>query len=186
MGQQSSSNKQINVNWIYGAYVPKDVALEPLTNEGRWKLYLRQTYTTPGIYVKTILFTTRDQIQNSPSEWGDGIEGYAKRVGSRQAQFVIQNSLSAAGNAVVGWEPRYDRCRCDGLWPRTRHAIVRNFVTYDRTEKGSASPIVLVCRCIWGSRYRGDMVSRESERARQGVSGSNHPGGGRNRSELAS
>ena len=133
--QQSPRDKQINVNWIYGAYVPKDVALEPLTNEGRWRLYLRQTYTTPGIYVKTILFTTRDQIQNSPAEWGDGIEGYAKRVGSRQAQFVIQNSLSAAGNAVAGWEPRYDRCRCDGLWPRTRHAIIRNFVTYDRTEK---------------------------------------------------
>ena len=133
--QHTPSDKQINVNWIYGAYVPKDVVLEPLTIEGRWRLYLRQTYTTPGIYVKTILFTTRDQIQNSPSEWGDGIEGYAKRVGSRQAQFVIQNSLSAAGNAAAGWEPRYDRCRCDGLWPRTRHAIIRNFVTYDRTEK---------------------------------------------------
>jgi hypothetical protein len=133
--QRSANNKQINVNWIYGAYVPKDVTLEPLTGEGRWRLYLRQTYTTPGIYVKTVLFTTHDQIQNSPSEWGDGIEGYAKRVSSRQAQFVIQNSLSAAGNAAAGWEPRYDRCQCDGLWPRMRHAIVRNFVTYDRTEK---------------------------------------------------
>jgi hypothetical protein len=131
----SPSDKQINVNWIYGAYVPKDVPLEPLTNDGRWKLYLRQTYTTPGIYVKTALFTTYDQIRNSPGEWGDGIEGFAKRIGSRQAQFIIQNSLSAAGNAAVGWEPRYDRCRCNGFWPRTRHAIVRNFVTYDRTEK---------------------------------------------------
>lgn len=127
--------KQINVNWIYGAYVPKDVPLEPLSGEARWQLYLRQTLTTPGIYVKTVLFTTHDQVQNSPSEWGNGIEGFAKRVGSRQAQFVIQNSFSAAGNAVAGWEPRYDRCRCEGAWPRTRHAIIRNFITYDRTEK---------------------------------------------------
>jgi len=36
---------------------------------------------------------------------------------------------------LLGWEPRYDRCRCGGFWPRTGHAIVRNFVTYDRTEK---------------------------------------------------
>jgi hypothetical protein len=50
-------------------------------------------------------------------------------------QFIIQNSISSLGNGVLGWEPRYDRYRCDGVWPRTRHAIVRNFVTYDRTEK---------------------------------------------------
>jgi hypothetical protein len=29
----------------------------------------------------------------------------------------------------------YDRCKCDGFCPRTRHAIVRNFVTYDGSEK---------------------------------------------------
>lgn len=132
---QSNSDSQINVNWIYGSYVPKDVPLQSLTNSERWKLYVRQTYTTPGIYVKTAIVSLRDQIQDSPEEWGSGAGAYVKRFGSRQAQFVIQNSLSAAGNAALGWEPRYDRCKCDGLWPRTRHAILRNFVTYDRTEK---------------------------------------------------
>jgi hypothetical protein len=132
----SVQGKQINVNWIYGAYVPKDVPLNPLTNKGRWRLYVRQAYTTPGIYIKTLLFTTHDQVQNTPSEWGNDIEGYAKRIGSRQAQFIIQNSLSAEGNALASWEPRYDRCRCNGIWPRTRQTVVRNFVTYDRTEKG--------------------------------------------------
>jgi hypothetical protein len=38
------------------------------------------------------------------------------------------------GNALLGYEPRYDRCRCDGFWPRMGHAAGRNFVTYDRTE----------------------------------------------------
>ncbi len=126
---------QVNVNWLYGAYVPRDVPLKPLTGDERLRLYVRQTFTTPGIYIKTALFSVHDQIANSPPEWGDGIGGYGKRIVSRQAQFIIQNSLSAAGNAATGWEPRYDRCRCTGLWPRTRHAIVRNFVTYDRTGK---------------------------------------------------
>jgi hypothetical protein len=43
---------------------------------------------------------------------------------------VLQLSLTAIRNALLGWEPRYDSCRCDGFRPRTWHAITRNFVTY--------------------------------------------------------
>lgn len=130
-----SAENQINVNWLYGSFVPKDVPLEPLTRDRRWKLYVRQTYLTWGIYVKTAFFATRDQIHDSYPEWGDGFPGYMKRFGSRQAEFIIQNSTIALGDGVLGWEPRYDRCRCSGVWARTRHALVRNFVTYDQTEK---------------------------------------------------
>jgi hypothetical protein len=130
----AESQAQINVNWFYGSYVPKNVPLASLDPRMRWKLYLRQTYTTPGIYIKTLLFATHDQVTDSNPEWGDGLQGFVKRLGNRQVQFIIQNSVSSLGNGIAGWEPRYDRCRCDGFWPRTRHAMVRNFVTYDRTE----------------------------------------------------
>lgn len=128
-------DKQINVNWLYGSFVPKDVPLEPLNGHQRFKLYLRQTYITYGIYIKTVAFAAHGQIKNTPPEWGGGMEGFGKRALSYQGQFIIQNSISSAGNALVQWEPRYERCRCDHFWPRTRHAIARNFVTYDRTEK---------------------------------------------------
>jgi len=124
---------QLNVNWFYGSYVPKEVVLMPLDGRQRFKLYLRQTYTTPGIYIKTALFAIHDQI--SDPEWGDDFKGFAKRVGNRQVQFIIQNSITSFGNGILGWEPRYNRCQCNGFWPRTHHAIIRNFVTYDRTEK---------------------------------------------------
>jgi hypothetical protein len=127
-------DKQINVSWLYGSYVPKDVPLESLNGQQRVKLWVRATFTTYGIYAKTAFFSISDQIRNTPSEWGDGWAGYGKRVASRQGQFVIQNSLSALGNGIVGFEPRYNRCKCDGFWPRTRHAVARNFVTYDRSE----------------------------------------------------
>ncbi len=128
-------NKQINVNWLYGSYIPKDVPIEPLTGAERWTLYKRMTFTTWGIYIKTALFSIHDQVTNSPSQWGDGIGGFGKRVATRQVQFVVQNSFTAVGDAAVHWELRYDRCRCDGFWHRTRHAIVRNFVTYDPDGK---------------------------------------------------
>jgi hypothetical protein len=124
----------INVNWLYGAYVPKEVPLEPLTAHQRGKLYLRQTYLTWGIYLKTGFFAIGDQVGNSPPEWGSGIGGYGKRMASRYGQFAIQNTLSSGGNYLLGYEPRYERCRCSGTWPRIGHALARNFITYNRTE----------------------------------------------------
>jgi len=132
---QASTDDQVHVNWLYGSYVPKEVPLEPMKASIRFKLYIRQTYTTWGIYVKTICFATRDQIHNAYPEWGDDFEGYMKRFGSRQGQFIIQNSTISLGDGILGWEPRYDRCHCSGFWPRTGHAILRNFVTYNGTEK---------------------------------------------------
>jgi hypothetical protein len=131
----SSENRQINVNWLYGSYVPKDVPLESMSGKTRFNLYIRQTYTTWGIYVKTFFFATQDQAHGTFPEWGNGFEGYMKRFGSRQAQFIVQNSTISLGDGLLGWEPRYDRCRCNGFWPRTGHALARNFVTYARTEK---------------------------------------------------
>lgn len=130
-----SADGQINVNWLYGSYVPKNVPLQTLTANQRFKLYVRQTFTTPGIYIKTALFATHDQVTERNPEWGGGLSGFAKRFGDRQVQFIIQNSLASLGNGVFGWEPRYDRCRCEGFWARTRHAVIRNFVTYDRSEE---------------------------------------------------
>jgi hypothetical protein len=126
----TSVNTTLPVNWIYGAYIPKGAPMQPLTGHQRFKLYLRQTYTTPGIYVKTALFSIHDQVNETEPDWGDGASGFAKRVGSLQAGNIIQNSLTALGNAAVGFEPRYDRCRSEGTWPRIRHAVVRNIITY--------------------------------------------------------
>ena len=145
-----SDNDVLKVNWLYGSFVPKDVPLEPLTGQQRWKLYTRMTYTTWGIYIKTGLFTMSDQIRNIPPEWGKTAGGFGKRLGTRQAQFVMQNSLTALGDAAVGWELRYDRCRCDGFWPRTWHATARNFVTYASDER-SLRPQIMPYAAAFGS-----------------------------------
>lgn len=131
----SVKEQQLPVNWLYGAYVPKDAPLVSLTNELRWKLYVRQSFTTPGIYIKTGIFALHDSVENTPPDWGKTAEGFAKRLGTRYTQFLMQNSFTAAGDALVKWEPRYDRCRCSGTKNRVKHAFIRNFVTYASDEK---------------------------------------------------
>jgi hypothetical protein len=130
----ASDKKALHVSWLYGSFVPKDVPFKPLTANQRWKLYVKMTYTTYGIYFKTAFFAISDQINNRPSGWEQTPEGFAKRFGTRQAQFIVQNTVTAFGDGVADWEVRYERCRCDGFWPRTRHAIKRNFVTYGGQE----------------------------------------------------
>jgi hypothetical protein len=144
-------NDTLPVNWLYGAFIPKDAPIEPLSGEERFKLYLRQTYTTPGIYIKTGFFLVHDQAKNDPPEWGQGASGFGKRLGSLQAQNIIQNSLTSLGDAAVKFEPRYDRCRCVGAWPRISHAIVRNFVTYGGADDKALRPQIMPFAAAFGA-----------------------------------
>jgi hypothetical protein len=91
----TSVNTTLPVNWIYGAYIPKDAPMQPLTGDQRFKLYLRQTYTTPGIYVNTALFSIHDQVNETEPDWGDGASGFAKRVGSLHAGKIIQKHVKS-------------------------------------------------------------------------------------------
>jgi hypothetical protein len=148
--ESPSVNTQLPVNWLYGAYIPKDAPLVALNGQERFRLYVRQTYTTPGIYIKTGFFAMHDQVRDSPPAWEDGFSGFSKRVGSNQATNIIQNSFTSLGQGIVGWEPRYDRCRCTGTFPRFRHAFIRNFVTYDHTEQ-SIRPNIMPFAAAFGA-----------------------------------
>src|SRR5579862_3252037 len=130
----SPKPEQLNVNWLYGAYVPKEAPLRPLTAYQRYRLFMRQTFTTPGIYIKSDFLALLDQARGQPYEWGGGMQGYGRRVASEYSRTAIQNVFSTAGNFSLRYEPRYDRCHCVGLGPRTKHALLRNFITYNSTE----------------------------------------------------
>jgi hypothetical protein len=75
-----------------------------------------------------------DQARGVPTQWDDGWDGYVERFASREGQFITANTLAALGNAKLKYEVRYDQCQCEGFWPRTRHAILRNFLTYNESE----------------------------------------------------
>jgi hypothetical protein len=140
--------------WLVGAYVSRTRPLVPLTATQRRDIYLEQTWLTPGTYMKRLFDAGIDQARGVPSQWDDGWGGYTERWASREGQFIAANSLAALGDAKLGYEPRYDQCRCSGAWLRTRHAIVRNFVTYDRTERSMHPQWAL-----YGGSFAGGVIS---------------------------
>jgi hypothetical protein len=121
--------------WIEGVFIPVDQPRVTPTRKEREEIYLRQTLTTPGAYMKRMFGAGIDQARGVPSQWDDGWGGYAERFASREGQFITANTLAALGNAKLGYEVRYDQCKCEGLWPRTKHAFIRNLMTYDRSEE---------------------------------------------------
>jgi hypothetical protein len=140
--------------WFTGAYIEKGRKRVPMTAPQRWDIYLTQTLTTPSAYVKRMFQAAIDQARDAPSQWQGGIGGYGERFASREGQFITANSLAALGNAALKYEPRYDQCQCSGFWPRTRHAILRNFVTYDQSEQH-----VRPQWALYGGAFGGGLVS---------------------------
>jgi hypothetical protein len=140
--------------WLTGVYVEKDQHMTPLTGPERWDIYLRQTLTTPGAYMKRMFAAGIDQARGAPSQWDDGWGGYSERFASREGQFISANSLAALGNAALRYEPRYDVCSCAGFWARSRHAIMRNFLTYNQGEEALRPQLAL-----YGGAFGGGLIS---------------------------
>lgn len=133
---QATLNKMVDweSGWLTGPYVGKDRPLIPVTAEQRWRIYLQQTLTSPSDYFKRMVVAGVDQLRENPTQWGDGWGAYGERFASREGQFISANSLAALGNAALRYEPRYDQCKCSGFKLRARHAILRNFLTYNQSE----------------------------------------------------
>jgi len=140
--------------WVTGIFVEKGQARVPLTFDQRRTLYLQQTLTTPGAYMKRMFAAGIDQVRGVPSQWDDGWSGYTERFASREGQFIAANTLAAAGNAALKYEPRYDQCACSGFLRRTRHSIARNFLTYDRGEQQLRPQWAL-----YGGAFGGGLIS---------------------------
>jgi hypothetical protein len=136
--------------WIAGEYVGRNRTLVTPTREQREEIYLRQTFTTPQAYIKRMFAAGVDQARGVPYQWDDGWGGYGERFASREGQFIAANSLAALGNAKLGYEVRYDQCKCRGLWPRTKHAFIRNLVTYDRSEEHLRPQLALYAGAFGG------------------------------------
>ncbi len=141
-------------NWIAGIYVGRNRKLVPLNREERLDYYLRQTFTRPEDYLKRMFAAGVDQARGVPHQWDDGWAGYTERFASREGQFFTSNSIAALGNAKLGYEVRYDKCKCDRFKQRLHHAIMRNFLTYDQSE-GNLRPQW----ALYGGAFGGGLLS---------------------------
>jgi len=71
---------------------------------------------------------------NAPEEWGQHMDGFAKRVASNVGKSVINNTTAYGLEEAFKLDSRYYRSEKKGIVPRARHAIVSSLTA--RNENG--------------------------------------------------
>lgn len=104
---------------------------QPLTSRERWNLYAKKTYG-PEAWARDAFVSGLRQLKNEPPEWGQGAAGYGHRFGAGFARHVVRASIEYGGGALLGEDPRYERCQCRGAFPRAGHAVKSTFLARNR------------------------------------------------------
>lgn len=110
------------------------------------------------------------QLTGSPTEWGQGTSGYARRAASSLAASGIRNALAFGLDSALRQDPRYFRSTGRGFWQRTRHALRGTIMT--RTDDGGET----FSTWRFGSAYGAAFISNQwhpdrLNTARRGIAG---------------
>lgn len=72
-----------------------------------------------------------DQVAGSPKVWPQDAESFGRRFVTRSAQLVTIETTRHAAAAVLGRDPAYVRCACDGVWRRLGHVTLGVLTDFD-------------------------------------------------------
>jgi hypothetical protein len=71
-----------------------------------------------------------DQLRDTPPEWGEGAEGFAKRFGSSEGMTASHNIIALGGDLAFHLDPRYRRMPEGRVRARIWNAISQSFIAY--------------------------------------------------------
>ncbi len=97
-----------------------------------------------------LAFAAYDQARNDPPEWGKGGAGYARRAASNVGGFVIEEGVTEGLAAAMNRPLDYAHCKCQGVGPRTRHALLGS-ITDELPNGGRAFAVPRVVGAYAGS-----------------------------------
>ena len=93
-------------------------------------------------------------VSNSPSQWASDRTAWAQRFGTALLDNGINTTSLVWISRATHQDPRYRRCDCTGLKPRTWHAVKMAFMSFNRDGDTVFSPAKLI------SPFTGPLVTR--------------------------
>jgi Carboxypeptidase regulatory-like domain len=122
--QLKTEEQQRVLGFIPNIYVVYEPHPEPLT--ARMKFHLAyKSLTSPVFFARTSWWAGVQQARNNPDEWGQGAEGYSKRLGAGFADaFTGSLITNAILPSLLHQDPRYFYQGSGTKWSRARHAIL--------------------------------------------------------------
>lgn len=112
-------------------------ATQPLTPKQKLRIALKDSFDYP-LFGVAAAYAGLYQLEDSHPQFGQGVKGYARRLGTSEADQVDGNMLTEGFLPILLREdPRYFRMAHGSAGKRTWYAVTRIFVT--RTDGGGTS-----------------------------------------------
>jgi hypothetical protein len=100
----------------------------PLTPQGKFDYYVRKTYGPLGIG-RSLFLAGINQWRDDPTEWGQGMEGYGRRLASKFGHHALRRTIQLGAGIGLHEDPRYFRSQRKGFWPRATYAMKHVVIT---------------------------------------------------------
>lgn len=126
--QLKAEEQQRILRIIPNLYVTYEPHPEPLTTGMKFRLAYK-SLTHPVFFARAAAWAGVQQARDNPSEWGQGAEGYGKRLGAGLADAVTGSLITnAILPSLLHQDPRYFYQGTGTKWSRARHAMLAPFV----------------------------------------------------------
>lgn len=89
---------------------------------------LRSTYE-PRSVAFSLAGAGIKQARDSVPEWGQGMEGYGRRLASSFGHKIIKRNIQFVAGSLLHEDPRYFCSGSEGIWRRSLYAAGRTFVS---------------------------------------------------------
>jgi hypothetical protein len=144
---------------------------EPISVGDKAKLHAKRIIAPSGL-IKSAFAAGINQWEDSPEEWGQGMKGYGRRYGHKLLNRGVENAIGFSVAAAFRQDPRYFRSGEQGVWRRTKYAIVNTFVT--RTDSGGRTISLWRFAGNYGASFvsnswRPDRINNTSHALVQGI-----------------
>lgn len=123
-------------------------------NQERFRRYLRST-VGPFAFLRTGASAGFQQANDSPEEWGQGMEGYGKRFASSFGRNAIQQTVTYGLDELMDLDTGFKRSTRSGFGARLKDALLQNVTSRTRSGKRVISAPRLV------GVYTGGVVAAE-------------------------
>ncbi len=129
---------------VYGATIPKQDA----------HAYRKKVFKPESAALSAVTAGI-NTARNSPHEWGGGIAGFGKRVGSSFGQHIVKGTIEFGVGNLLHEDLRYQRSNLQGTWPRLKYAVKSTFIV-PRTNR----PGKTVAAGRIAGNFGGGLISR--------------------------
>jgi len=133
---------------------PADAYVFPDADK-RFRRYVKNT-VGPLSLLKSAAGAGLSHWDNDPFEWGQGAEGYGKRLASNIGSNAIRQTVTYGLSEAMRLDTGFEKSKRKGFWPRFSDALVQNVTS--RTRSGKR----VISVPIFAGAYAGSIIPAET------------------------